>query len=160
MHDEVYLDYGNVDIDGEVNCVIDSPDAANLSDKMSNSEDAVSFDGCAVESVDGAAVSEAKEDGSDSQDGFETDDDLEIDFSEHDNSDEIVLSDDDSNVSADDSEDLILISSGDEMAMERSEVKTKMQIFVLTFRRQSQYSNGQLISQADSMEQDYYEPDY
>ena len=160
MHDEVYLDYGDADIDGEVNCAIDSSDAANLSDKMSNSEDAVCFDGCAVESVDGAAVSEAKEDESDSQDGFETGDDWEIDFSEHDNSDEIELSDDNSNDDADDGEDLILISSGDEMAMEHSEVKTKMQTFVLTFRRKSTYSNGQLIGQADSMEQDYYEHDY
>ena len=160
MHDEVYLDYGDADIDGEVNCAIDSSDAANLSDKMSNSEDAVSFDGCAVESVDGAAVSEAKEDESDSQDGFETGDDWGIDFSEHDKSDEIELSDDDSNDDADDGEDLILISSGDEMAMEHSEVKTMMQTFVLTFRRKSTYSNGQLIGQADSMEQDYYEHDY
>ena len=31
MHDEAYLDYGDAGIDGEVNCVIDSPDAANLS---------------------------------------------------------------------------------------------------------------------------------
>ena len=160
MHDEAYLDYGDAGIDGEVNCVIDSLDAANLSDKMSNSEDAVSFDGCAVELVDGAAVSEAKEDESDSQDGFETGDDWEIDFSEHDNSNVIELSDDDSNDDADDGEDLILISSGDEMAMEHSEVKTKMQAFILTFRRKSTYSNGQLIGQADSMEQDYYEHDY
>ena len=46
------------------------------------------------------------------------------------------------------------------MAVERSEVKTKTQTLVLTFRRKSQYSNGQLISQAVSMEKDYYEHDY
>ena len=46
---------------------------------MLNSGDPVSFDGCAVNE---AVVIEAKEDGSDSQDGFETGDDWEIDFSE------------------------------------------------------------------------------
>ena len=57
----MYLDYGDADIDGEVNCVMASPDAANISDTMLNSEDAVSFDGCAVDLVDEAAVSKAKE---------------------------------------------------------------------------------------------------
>ena len=74
----------------------------------------MSFDGCAVNE---AAVSEAIENGSDSQDGFKTGDDWETDFSEHDNSDENGLSDDDG---YDGAEDAILISSGDEMAMERS----------------------------------------
>ena len=118
----MYFDYGDEDIDVEVNCVMDSPDAANISDIVLNSEDAVSFDGCAVNE---AAVIEAKEDGSDSQDGFETGDDWEIDFSEHDNSDENGISDDDG---YDGAEDAILISSRDEMAMERSEVK--IQAFV------------------------------
>ena len=61
VQDEVYLDYGDADIDGEVNCVMASPDAANISDTVLNSEDAVSFDGCAVNLVDEAAVSNAKE---------------------------------------------------------------------------------------------------
>ena len=156
MHDEVVLDYA--DLDGEVNCAIDSPDAANISDVL-NSEDAVSFNGGAIDSVDEAAISEAH-DVSDSQDGFETGDDWEIDSSERDNSDENGLSDDDGDDGADDGEDAILISSGDEMAVERSEVKTKAQTLVLTFRRKSQYANGQLISQAVSMEKDYYEHDY
>ena len=156
MHDEVVLDYA--DLDGEVNCAIDSPDAANISDVL-NSEDAVSFNGGAIDSVDEAAISEAH-DVSDSQDGFETGDDWEIDSSERDNSDENGLSDDDGDDGADDGEDAILISSGDEMAVERSEVKTKTQTLVLTFRRKSQYANGQLISQAVSMEKDYYEHDY
>lgn len=160
MHDEVVLDCGDADLDGEVNCAIDSPNAANISDNVLNSEDAVSFDGGAIDSVDEAAVSEAQEDESDSQDGFETGDDWEIDSSEHDNSDENGLSDDDGDDGADDGEDAILISSGDEMAVERSEVKTKTQTLVFTFRRKSQYSNGQLISQAVSMEKDYYEHDY
>ena len=43
------------------------------------------------------------------------------------------------------------------MAVERSEVMTKTLVF--TFRRKSQYSNGQLISQAVTMEKDYYEHD-
>ena len=61
VHDEVYLDYGDADIDGEVNCEMASPDAANISDTVLNSEDPVSFDGCAVDLVDEAAVSKAKE---------------------------------------------------------------------------------------------------
>ena len=157
MHDEVGLDYA--DLDGEVNCAIDSPDAANISDNVLNSEEAVSFNGGAIDSVDEAAISEAH-DVSDSLDGFETGDDLEIDSSERDNSDENGLSDDDGDDGADDGEDAILISSGDEMAVERSEVKTRTQTLVLTFRRKYQYSNGQLISQAVSMEKDYYEHDH
>ena len=31
MQDEVHLDYGDADIEGEVNCVMASPDAANIS---------------------------------------------------------------------------------------------------------------------------------
>ena len=72
-------------------------------------------------------------------------DDCEIHFSQHDNSDENGLSNDYGNDSADDREDPILISSGDEMAMERSEVKVKIQTVVLSVRRMSQYSNCQLI---------------
>ena len=157
MHDEVVLDYA--DLDGKVNCAIDFQDEANISDYVLNSEDAVSFNGGAIDSVDETTISEAH-DVSDSQDGFETGDDWEIDSSERENSDENGLSDDDGDEGADDGEDAILISSGDEMAVERSEVKTKTQTLVLTFRRKSQYSNGQLISQAVSMEKNYYEHDY
>ena len=153
MHDEVYLDYGDADIDCDVNCVMDCPDAENISDNLLNLEDAVSFDGCVVNE---AAVNEEKEDESDSHDWFETGDDWEIDFSEHDNSDGNGLSDDD----ADDDEDAMQISSGDKIAMERSEVKTKIQAFVLTLRRKSLYSNGQLPCQAVSMVKDYYGYDY
>ena len=148
MHDEVYLDYGDADIDGEVNCVMDSPDAENISDNVLTLEDAVSFDGCVVNK---AAVSEAKEDGSDSQDRFETGDGWEIDFSEHDNSVENGFSDDDGY----DGEDAILISSGDDLA--RSEVKTNIQTFVLTLRRTSQYST---YMSGSIDERDYYEHDY
>ena len=158
MHDEVVLDCGDADKDGEVNCAIDSPDAANMSDNVLNSEDAVSFDGGAIDSVDEAAVSEAQNE-SNSQDGFETGDDWEIDSSESDNSDENGLSDDDGDDGADDGEDAILVSSGDEMAVERSEVKSKTQTLVLTFRRKLNYLNGQIVSQAVSMEKEYYEHD-
>ena len=119
MHDEVVLDCGNAYLDGEVNCAIDSPDAANMSDNVLNSEDAVSFDGGSIDSVDEAAVSEAQDE-SDSQDGFETGDDWEIDSSERDNSDENGLSDDVVDDGPDDGEDAIRISSGDGMAVERS----------------------------------------
>ena len=155
MHIEVYLDYGDADIEGEVNCVMDSQYAAKISDNMLKSDDARSFDGCAVDLVEEAEVSKVKEDGSNSQDGFKTGDDWEFDFSEHDNSDENALSDDDGNDRADEGEHPILISNGDKMAMEHCEVKPKMQTFVLTFRRKSQYSNGQLICQAESMERVY-----
>ena len=136
------------------------PICINISDNVLKSDDAVSFDGCAVDLIEEADVSKAKEDESDSHDGFKTGDDWEFDFSEHDNSDENALSDDDVNDRVDDGEDAIQISSGDNMAMERSEVKARMQTFVITFRRKSQYSNGQLTCQAVSMERDYYEHNY
>ena len=60
---------------------MDLSGAANISDTVLISEDAVRFDGCAINEV---AVGEAKEDVSDSQDGFEMGNDWEIDFSEHD----------------------------------------------------------------------------
>ena len=118
----------------------------------------MSFDGGAIDSVDEAAVSEAQDE-SYFQDGFETGDDWEIDSSEPDNSDENGLSDDDVDDGADDDEDAILVSSGDEMAVERSEAKSKTQTLVLTFRRELNYPNGQIVSQAVSMEKEYYEHD-
>ena len=159
MHDEVVLDCGDADLAGEVNCAIDSSDAANMSNNVLNSEDTVSFNGGAIDLVDKAAVSEAQDE-SDSQDGFETGDDWEIDSSERDNSDENGCSDDNVDDGADNGEDAILIISADEMAVERSEVKTKTHTLVFTFRRKFQYSNGQLISQAVSIEKDYYKHDY
>ena len=36
MHDEVVLGCGDADIDGQVDCAIDSPDAANMSDNVLN----------------------------------------------------------------------------------------------------------------------------
>ena len=126
-----------------------------MSDNVLNSEDAVCFDGSAIDSVDEAAVSEAQGE-SDSQDGFETGDDWEIDSSEPDNSDENGLSDDDVDDVSDNDEDAIQKSSGDELAVERSEVKSKTQTLVLTFWRKLNYLKGQMVSQAVSMEKEYY----
>ena len=41
-----------------------------------------------------------------------------------------------------------------------SKVETKIETFALTFRRKSQYLNGQLICQSVSMNRDYYYNDY
>ena len=150
MHDEVVLDCGDADLDGEVNCAIDSPDAANMSDNVLNSVDAVSFDGGTIDSVDRAAESEAQDE-SDSQDRFETGDDWDVDSSENCVSDENGFNDDDDDDDGEDDDDeAILISSGDEGAVELSELKSKSQTLVLTFRRQLNYLNGQMVSQAVS----------
>ena len=92
-----------------------------------------------------------------SQDGIETGDDWNCDFSENYVSDENGLNDNDNDDGGDDDDEAILISSGDEGAVELSELQTKTQTFVLTFRRKSKYLNGQIVSQAVSLEREYYE---
>lgn len=137
------------------NGVVDSVDeaknemmAAGEADKYSESD-----------SNNGREISDASV--SDSEDGFETGDDWKCDYSENNVSDGNGLNDGDSDgdTDDDDDDDTILISSGDEGAVELSQLQTKTQTFVLTFRRKSQYLNGQEVSTIVSMEKNYYEHD-
>ena len=66
---------------------------------------------------------------------------------------------DDDNDGEDGDDEAILISSGDEGAVELFELQSKTTTLVLTFRRKLNYLNGPMVSQAVSLEKEYYEHD-
>ena len=170
MDDEVHWDNSEMDLVGEVNGLMDSTDAANMSDGVLDSKDAGRLDGGAFDSVGWSRKwngggrrgrdsnnSQDTRDMSvnDSHDGIGTGDDWNCDFSENYVSDENGLNDNDDDDGEDDDDKAILISSGDEGAVELSQLKTKTQKFVL--RRRFKYLNVQIVSQAVSLEREYYE---
>ena len=100
----------------------------------------------------------------DSGDGFETGDDWKCDFSDDnvsDMSDSSDNSNDGSSVGIADEDNMIIISSddGDEFAgtVERSQIQTRTQRFILTFTRKLEYLNGHVVNTVLTMERDYFE---
>ena len=100
----------------------------------------------------------------DSGDGFETGDDWKCDFSDDNVSninDSSDISNDGSSVGIADEDNMIIISSDDEDefagTIERSQIQTRTQKFILTLTRKLEYLNGHVVSTVLTMERDYFE---
>ena len=65
--------------------------------------------------------------------------------------------DDDENDVGEDDDDVIVIDSDDEWTIEVSQMRTKTQTFVLTFRKQTRYTGNEIINIETTIEKDYFE---
>ena len=88
-------------------------------------------------------------------DGFEAGDDVS------DMNDSSDISNDGYSVGAADEDSMIIISSDDEDefagTVERSQIQTRTQMFILTFTRMIKYLIGHVVSTVLTMERDYFE---